>query len=120
MALLPLVRQLVEAKLNNYCNRKVLVDVRDQPRLGYKFRGNSVTLVESRSVSKDSEEWEESVIAQFRYEAERKSWTLYYPNSNERWRPYSQCVPSTNLNDLLKEVDEDPISIFWKQRVVPF
>jgi len=48
MPLPPLVRQVVDKKLTKYCAAKIPPEYRDQIRLHYKVRGNSVTLFESR------------------------------------------------------------------------
>lgn len=33
--------------------------------------------------------------------------------TNDRWHLYDLIQPSTDFDDLLKELDRDPPSIFW-------
>ena len=68
MALPDFTKNLIEKKLNDYCVKKVPAHVKDQYRLGFKFRGNSVTLYEERPTFMDPSEWIDVVVAQFRYD----------------------------------------------------
>jgi len=45
----PLVRTLVEKKVEKFCDRRVPPHVRNKVRLAYKVRGTSVTIFEERS-----------------------------------------------------------------------
>ena len=113
MALPELVRLAVEKKLSEYCRRKVPSHVADQLRIGFRLRGNSVTLFESRPFYADPSRWIDVVVAQFRYDSETATWTLYWPDRNSRWHYYVDLDPSRNFEKLLVEVDDDPSGIFW-------
>ena len=113
MALPPLVRQLVEAKLDKYCEQKIPPRVRDKIKLTYKFRGNSVTLVETRPYYLDETVWTESVVAQFRYDLGDKTWTLYCADRNSRWHLYDFVEPTRELDAILTAIDNDKTGIFW-------
>jgi hypothetical protein len=113
MPLPPLVRQVVDKKLTKYCAAKIPPEYRDQIRVHYKVRGNSVTLFESRPYWDDPSEWSNLAVAQFRYEPKDNTWTLYCADRNHRWHLYIDAESSRNLDDLLKEVDRDPTGIFW-------
>jgi hypothetical protein len=52
-------------------------------------------------------------VAQFRFDAKGNTWTLYCVDRSERWQIYFDLEPSPKLDDLLREVDEDPTGIFW-------
>ena len=111
---LPLpVRQLVDAKLTRFYERRLPAHVRGQIRLSHGIRGNSVTMIEARPVFRNPHEWSELKVAQFRCDPETRAWTLYWADRNGRWHPYYDIEPSTDLDDLLREVDEDPTGIFW-------
>jgi hypothetical protein len=113
MALPADIREKVEWKLALYCERKIPNRVRDQIQLGYRFRGNSVTLVERRPAVLEPGVWTEFAVAQFRLDPETLSWSLYCRDRNERWHYYDDVEPSPDLADLLREVNEDPTGIFW-------
>ena len=42
-----------------------------------------------------------------------KAWTLYWADRNSRWHRYDDLEPTTNLDDVLTEINEDPTCIFW-------
>lgn len=113
MALPPLVRQLVEKKLNLYCENKIPEEFQDKIKLLFRISGNNVTLIESRPLHFDPTRWSELKVAQFRYNNESQDWTLYCADRNDRWYMYMDINSSITIDDLINEVDEDPTCIFW-------
>ena len=113
MAFSKMLKSLVEIKLTPYCEKKIPTHLQDQIKIGFKFRGNSVTLFEERPAFRTPEAWVTTVVAQFRYDMDTSMWTLYCADRNSRWHEYDDLEPSKNLDDLIKEVEEDPICIFW-------
>ena len=113
MPLSSLLRQLVDMKLSAYCERKIPPHIRDKVRLGYRIRGNSVTLYEERPYFRNPAEWTESAIAQFRFNEDSGKWMLYCADRNSKWHEYQDLEPNADLDVLLKEVDADPTCIFW-------
>lgn len=113
MALPVLVRQLVDSKLASFYERRLPAHVREEIRLFHTYRGNSVTLIEARPPYIGPSEWSQLRVAQFRYDSETRAWTLYYADRNSRWHWYWDIEPTTDFDDLLREVDEDPTGIFW-------
>ncbi len=113
MALPALTKRLVEKRLDKYCKDRMPPQIRDKVRLGYKFRGNSVTLFEQRPAFTDPDKWVDIVVAQFRFDPSNGEWTLYCADRNSRWHVYYDLEPNTDFEVLLQEVDEDPTGIFW-------
>ena len=113
MALPELVRLSVEKKLSKYCSKKVPHHVADRLRIGFRFRGNNVTLFESRPIFNNKNKWIDVVVAQFRFDSETAQWTLYWADRNSRWHCYIDLDPSRNFEKLLKEVNDDRTGIFW-------
>ncbi len=113
MALPPLVKQLVEAKLDKYCDQKVPAHIRDKLTIIYKIKGNKVTLYESRPFFKNPKKRTETPVAMFRYDPKEALWILYCADRNSKWHIYDHMEPSQNLDDLLAAVDEDVTGIFW-------
>lgn len=114
------VRVHAEELLEAFCDRRVPESVRKEVRLDLVFRGGTATIFERRppyvssSVpASDSNEWTRRSIAQFRYNAETRRWTLYGADRHGRWHVYDDLGPSERLEDLITEVDADPTGIFW-------
>lgn len=42
-----------------------------------------------------------------------KAWTLWWADRNERWDRYWDMDPTPDVDELLREIDEDPTGIFW-------
>ena len=110
----PLVRTLVERKVDEFCRRRVPEHAQDQVKLSYKFRGNSVTIFENRAPWREGmKERTSMAIAQMRYDGKTGNWTLYCADRNDKWHEYCDIEPTKNIDKLLKEIDEDPTGIFW-------
>lgn len=116
MPLPPLVKRLAGAKLKNFCERRAPKTVGDEVRLEVGFRANSATIYEFRppwAPQFMGPKWTKRPVAQFRYDADSKLWTLYCCDRNSRWHEHYEISPSKNLDDLIAEVDEDATGIFW-------
>jgi hypothetical protein len=108
-----LEQQRVSVLLQDYCDRRVPPEVRDQLEIRFRFEGNAAYLFERRPAWRRSGEWLELLVAKFRYFVGRREWQLYWRDSNERWHVYDLLPPSRRFERLLAEVDADPTCIFW-------
>ena len=113
MPLPPLQKQLAEKLLNSFCAKRIPNEHKKEVKLFCKFRGNSVTLIESRPSFFDESKWDDLSIAQFRYDSSDGKWTLYSADRNDKWFMYMDCSSSRDLKELIDEVDEDPTGIFF-------
>ncbi len=113
MALPAFTKELVKVRLDQFCDQRVPKQYRNELRLTYKFRGDTVTLFEERPAFRKPEEWVQITVAQFRYDGERNEWTLYWADRNNRWHLYDVLAPNADFDVLLKEVNQDPTGIFW-------
>ncbi|MHB1050722.1 MAG: DUF3024 domain-containing protein [Bacteroidota bacterium] len=113
LALSDTVRHQADSIMTAYCGRRVPLEVRDQIRLHHEFRGDTVTLFEDRPGWKNPETWTHQPIAQFRFNSDDGQWTLYCADRNSRWHLYDLVQPTSNLEKLLKAVDEDQTGIFY-------
>ena len=52
-------------------------------------------------------------IARLRYTKARDQWSLYWRDRNLKFHECDLVGPSSNVNDLLDEIDRDPAAIFW-------
>jgi len=113
MPLPPFVKQLIEKKLTSYCREKIPAHLHDEIRLTFKFRGNNVTLFESRPAFDMPERWVNIPVAQFRYDPDEKLWTLYWADRNSRWHSDMEIDPVKDFDRLLQEIERDPTGIYW-------
>jgi hypothetical protein len=107
------VKVVVESSLISFNEQRIPEHVRDKVRLSYRFRGNSVTMYEERIAFVGRGGWVEIVVAQFRFDPEQRTWTLYCADRNSRWHKYLDLEPNDDFELLLQEVHEDPTGIFW-------
>jgi Protein of unknown function (DUF3024) len=102
--------------VEKFCDSRVPAEYREEMRVEFDRRGNSITIVERRPPWKPeaaTSDWSSMKVAQLRYEPETARWSLYCRDSNERWWPYDGIGPTSSVDPLLTEVDADPTGIFW-------
>jgi len=115
MTLAPSERRDIETLMAAYCGRRVPEHLRNQVNIGFRIRGEAVTLLERRPPLRATgrKEWTETLVAQFRRDSDTELWRLYCADRNSRWHAYAGIRPAKTLTPLLAEVDRDPTGIFW-------
>lgn len=113
MSLPEFTKKLIEEKLSRYCSGRIPEHIRDKVKLIFDINGNNVTLIETRPFFKDPSIWTKTPVVQFRLDNDKKQWRIYCIGRNDRWRLYDLIKPTSNFDDLLKELDHDPTGIFW-------
>lgn len=113
MPIPPLQKQLVEHALTRFCEQWIPKHLRNEVNLSFEIRGASVTLFENRPVFSDQTKWSKKKVVQFRFDETTNLWTLYGVNRNGRWLCYPETESTSKFTDLVREVDQDPIRIFW-------
>lgn len=108
-----LTRRRVEGLLQQLIERRISPRVRDEIRMSFETRGNSVTLFEDRPVWRMAGEWTHGKVTQFRYDPTSDRWTLYWSDRHGRWLRYDGKRPTTDIAALIREVDADPVGAFW-------
>ena len=89
-------------------------EARDEVCLEVTTRAATITIVERRPLWQGGPgAWTRMPIAQLRYDTAAGIWTLYWADRNRRWHRYNYLDPTPQLDDLLKEIDEDPLCMFW-------
>jgi hypothetical protein len=104
---------IVEKDITAYCEEKVPLNIRDKVRLGYKIRGNSITLLEIRPHYSIKNKLMEESIAKIKYLPETNQWQLFNQDRNLRWQKYLNFAPYKKFSKVLEEIDRDPTCIFW-------
>jgi hypothetical protein len=104
------VRRWVDSRNNGFPERargQIVYELDVDPR--------SVTILECRPPWRDDfgPEWTRFPIARLRYTKARREWALYWRDRNLKFHLYDLVEPTSNIEDLLAEVDRDPTCIFW-------
>lgn len=104
-----------QALLSRWCAERVPAHARATLQIGYRIRGDEVTLLERRHPEfRDLNwAWSSRPVARLRYNDPQPGfWRLYQP-AEDGWRCYDH-PPSTALATLLAEIATDPRAIFWR------
>jgi hypothetical protein len=113
MALPELTRELLEAKLTAYCERRVPLHARDQLRVTFTVHGNHVTIKEERIAFRQAGTWVTMPIAKLRLDEASGEWSLYCADRNDRWHHYRYAKPAKDIAALLDAIDNDKTGAFW-------
>lgn len=107
--------ELDVARVRRWCAERVPEHARHQVSIECQVAPRHLTIVERRAPWREDRgpEWTSFPIARLRYTANNKTWTLYWRDRNLRFHLYDLITPSNNVEDLLAEIDDDPICIFW-------
>lgn len=102
------------ARVRRWCDARVPARVRHQVRVECDVALRHLTIVERRAPwREDGSEWTTLPIARLRYSAADRTWTLFSRDRNLRFHAYDLIKPSRDIDDILAEIDRDPINIFW-------
>ena len=101
--------------VRRWAHDKTPEEFRDRMRVEVEETPRGLTIFEcSLLPGMDGEPmWLRAPNARLAYASGRAEWTLYFIDSNDKTRPYPNCEPSAEIQDLLDEIDEDPTCIFW-------
>lgn len=103
------------ARVRTWCRQRVPDRLHDELRVECDVDGRRVTIYEARPPWQPDlgPEWTRSAVAQLRYTATSRAWTLYWRDRNLRWRAYRDLPAARPVGELLDEVERDPTGIFW-------
>lgn len=103
------------ARVQRWCRDRVPAQVRDQVRVELDVAERHVTIVECRPPWREDVgvEWTRFPIARLRYTKSTGLWSLYWRDRHLRFHEYDRVPASQSVEDLLAEVDRDPMAIFW-------
>ena len=103
------------ARIRDVCAARVPREASEHVRVEVEQERQAVNIVERRPPWREDygPEWMRLPIARLRYVASRGLWTLYYHRHTGRWERYPLLGPSRRLSDLLSEIADDPICVFW-------
>lgn len=105
--------ETITGLIDRFADERVPFAVRDQVVLQYRIARHDIVLFEKRRSHRDPEEWTESPVVKLRFNRTRGEWSLLYRDRNQRWHRYENLDPAPRLEDLLEELDADPLAVFW-------
>lgn len=103
-------------RVQQWAEQAVPEHVRDQLRVEVDVEDRGMTILECRppwDPERMGSAWTRAPIARLRYIKSRKEWQLHYSDSNDRFHRYEWLAPSSDVGDLIQEIDRDPYAIFW-------
>lgn len=107
MAIPELEKERASRALRRYCE-KVPLEIRDKLTKDFRFVRSDIELFERRPDHLKPDRYVELVVAKFRYNAKRGSWTLFWSDRNLRWHIYEGLEERREFLELLREVETIP------------
>lgn len=114
MAIPPDVRTDAETALAEFCQQNSSEAVSDQSRYEYEILENHALLVERRAGFLSHLEWTSKPVAKFRYSPAKLVWSLYWPDTNQRWHRLGSSKAAKDIRTLLQAVKSDTSGVFWE------
>lgn len=100
-------KKRLEKILGNYIDKKIPDHLKSEIEIRYKFRGNSVTLIQEMPGYMGGRI--ELPIAQLRLD--ESYWKVYWMDSRDKWHFIDDITPNTDFERQLMEIDGN--DIFW-------
>lgn len=101
-----LVKRLVES-------RRPPEHIRQKLDIGYRITGQSFEIFEIRPKWLYPGVSQEFPVAKATYVKSSELWKLYWMRADLKWHRYDLLPGSESLQDVLKEIEEDPYCCFW-------
>ena len=107
--------ELDVVRVQRWCRARVPEHVLDQVRVEADVADRHVTIVECRAPWRSDLglEWTRFPVARLRYARGTGLWSLYWRDRNLRFHLYDRVRATASIEDLLDELERDPIAIFW-------
>lgn len=103
-------KKRLEKILDNYIENKIPKHLKDEFKIIYKFRGNTITLTQD-SPSYMPGQRVKLPIAQFRYEENK--WKIYWKDSKDKWHFVDDIKPIEDFEKQLKMIDKPKYGYLW-------
>ncbi len=111
---MPGAPDLSVAEVRRWADNRIPAEHRHQIPIEVGVRGRSMTVYECRPPWHENlTEWSRMPIAQIRYSDADRTFTLHWADRNSRWHVYDEVAPTSSIDRILQEIDDDPTCIFW-------
>ena len=94
-------------------SRRPEENIRPELDIGYRITGQNFEIFEIRPRWKQPDITQEISVAKATYVKSKKIWKLYWMRADLKWHRYDPLSDTKSLQDVLKEIGEDPYSCFW-------
>jgi hypothetical protein len=106
-------RQRIKNEVGGLCSKRSPARIKDQLRYEYEIVKQSVIIYEVRPMWNNPGKFTKLTMAKLTYIISRKIWKLYWQRANGKWLRYEPRKPTTNLSDLVQEIDDDYYGCFF-------
>lgn len=103
----------IEQTVGAFCDKCSPVELKDKLRLVYVGKGHEVIIAERRPRWDNQTEWTESTVAKLKFIRSAGKWRLYWMRADMKWHEYPGLSSSRRLDDLVQEIDADPLACFF-------
>lgn len=99
-------------RVTDWCRTRLPASVRDAVRTECEVAADTVTIVESRVPWQGpaGSGWSRCPVARLQFTG---TWTLYWRDRQGTFQRYVFLAPTSQVDDLLAELDRDPVAVFW-------
>ncbi|HZI97441.1 MAG TPA: DUF3024 domain-containing protein [Actinomycetales bacterium] len=94
-----------------WCRTRLPESVHDAVRTECDVDDGHVTIIESRIPVQGGSLWSRCAVARLEYSG---TWALYWRDRQGNYQHYDFLPASGRVDDLLTELDRDPVSVFWR------
>lgn len=103
----------IEQTVGVFCAKHSPAHLKDKLRLEFVVKGHDVVVVERRPRWDNETEWTESPVAKLKFIRSANKWRLYWMRADMKWHEYPGLSSSHRLEDLVQEIDADPLACFF-------
>ncbi len=102
-----------EKPIKAYCENKFPAHIRNELRLDYAIKDQSIILFTVRPQWDDPTKTIESVFAKATYVKSKKRWKIYWHRSNMKWYGYEPQAEVKSIEDFIETVEADKYGCFY-------
>ncbi len=113
MAFSELELKQIEQTIGVFCGKRSPRHLKEKLCLMYGVKGHEVVIVERRPRWDNETEWTETPVAKLKFIRSANKWRLYWMRADMKWHEYPGLSSSNRLNDLVQEIDADPLACFF-------
>lgn len=113
MAFSDIELQRIKREVGGLCEKRSPAHLKNKLRIEYKIEGQSVILYEVRPQWDDPKIFRDHPFAKITFVKSRNIWKLYWRRADLKFHKYDPKKSSSQLSDLVKEIDKDSHGCFF-------